>query len=69
MDENKERFIKALSNALVMYSRTGVSRLEYMKRNGFEYVKIKFADGSTKAVDITADSCIAIMNDVWRALV
>ena len=69
MDENKERFIKALSNALVMYSRTGVSRLEYMTKNACEFIGIKFVNGFTKAVDITADSCIAIMNDVWRALV
>ena len=68
MKEDKSTFVKALGAALA-YSRTGVLDLDYHKdSDGFEGVTIVFADGDERTINVTADSCLAIMHDVYRAL-
>lgn len=39
-----------------------------MNNSSREIVTIVFSNGSMKHVDVTADSCIAIMHDVYKAL-
>lgn len=68
-NENKKAFISALETALIMYSRENITGLEYRKGDpAIEELIIHYGNGYTKAVDITADSCIAIMKDLARAL-
>jgi hypothetical protein len=68
-NENKKLFVSALETALIMYSREKIAKLEYaVTESGMEVVKIHFTSGSTVIQDVTADSCIAIMHDIWRAL-
>lgn len=69
MKENKAMFVKALGAALA-YSRESIADLDYIEdSNGFEGVTIIFANGDERTIDVTGDSCIAIMHDVYRALV
>lgn len=69
MREDKETFVKALGAALA-YSRAGVIDLDYDKDpDGFEAVTILFADGGERTVNVTGDSCLAIMSDIYKALV
>lgn len=73
MKEDKAMFVKALGAALA-YSRTGVIDLDYDKDpDGFEAVTIFFEDGGARAVNVTVnvtgDSCLAIMHDVYKALI
>jgi hypothetical protein len=43
--------------------------MSYDKDNdGFEAVTIDFGKGHSRTVNVTGDSCIAIMHDVYRAL-
>ena len=71
MDENKAAFVEALGEALAKYSeRSGVRRLTYRKdTDGFEAVTILFADGGERTVNVTGDSCLGIMSDVYKVLV
>lgn len=70
MDENKTAFVSALKTALILYSREEITEMEYQRRDdGTELVVISFVGGCTKKVNITGDSCIAIMSDVYRVLV
>ena len=66
--ENKERFIDKLGVILMLYSREKVIKLEYIKENSRECVEITYTNGYKKYVDITGDSCIAIMSDVYKAM-
>lgn len=69
MTENKELFISALESALILYSQEHIASLRYKKTgSGLELAEIHFTDGNTVYQDITSDSCIAIMHDLWRAL-
>jgi hypothetical protein len=75
MMENKEEFISTLETALIMYSRENIARLEYCRIGenikgdpAIEEIIIHFGNGYIKVIDITADSCIAIMKDLARAL-
>lgn len=69
MKEDKATFVKALGAALA-YSRTGIIDLDYNKDlDGFEAVTILFADGGERAVNVTGDSCLAIMHDIYKALI
>lgn len=68
MKEDKATFVKALGAALA-YSRTGVIDLDYNKDpDGFESVTIIF-ENDEKTVNVTYDSCLAIMHDVYKALI
>lgn len=69
MSENKSAFVKALGAALA-YSRAGVIDLDYDKDpDGFEAVTVLFADGGERTVNVTGDSCLAIMSDIYKAVV
>ena len=68
MKEDKATFVKALGAALA-YSRTGVIDLDYNKDpDGFESVTIIF-ENDEKTVNVTCDSCLAIMHDVYKTLI
>lgn len=66
--ENKRKFVASMSDALVLYSRQTVVELTYMECDQMELVMIRYTNGYVKYIDVTGDSCIAIMHDVWRAL-
>lgn len=66
--ENKRKFVASMSDALVLYSRQTVVELSYMERDKMELVMIRYTNGYVKYIDVTGDSCIAIMHDIWRAL-
>ena len=66
--EHKIEFIHALGDILRKYSREAVDRFEYENKKGSEYVVIIYRNGYRKKVCITGDSCIAIMNDVYHAM-
>ena len=66
--ENKRKFVASMSDALVLYSRQTVVELSYMERDNMELVMIRYTNGYVKYIDVTGDSCIAIMHDIWRAL-
>lgn len=69
MSENKTFFVSTLGVAL-SYSRTGVKELSYRKdADGFEGVTIRYANGKERTINVTGDSCLGIMNDVYKALV
>ena len=68
-DENKRLFISTLESALIMYSRVNLARLEYWVCNGDEYITVKFTTGFEKTINITGDSCLAIMQDVYSAMI
>ncbi len=68
MKENKAMFVKALGAALA-YSRESIANLDYIEdSDGFEAVTIDYGKGQSRTVNVTGDSCIAIMHDVYRAL-
>ncbi|MDE5792081.1 MAG: hypothetical protein K2H66_00990 [Oscillospiraceae bacterium] len=68
--EDKEKFVQAIGQVLHKYAiRTEVVRAEYVKDEKHEeFAVITFADESQKNICITADSCLAIMGDIYRAL-
>ncbi|MDE6677638.1 MAG: hypothetical protein K2K02_01225 [Ruminococcus sp.] len=66
--ENKEKFVDQLGLILMMYSRESVRELKYIKKDTTELAEITYTGGHKKYIDITGDSCIAIMKDVYRAL-
>ena len=66
--ENKKKFIENLGEILMMYSRENVTELKYIKEDSREYAEITYKNGSSKYVNITGDSCIAIMRDIHFAL-
>ena len=66
----KADFVAALGAALRDHSREDIFGLTYDKDpDGFEAVTILFINGTTKTINVTADSCIAIMKDVAKALI
>ena len=69
MNENKRQFLSSIELALILYSRIPITAIKYVvTENGFEYAEIHFVDAHVTRVNITGDSCIAILNDLWRAL-
>ena len=68
--ENKAQFVAELGDLLSLHSRAGVRWLKYYKdSDGFEAVDILFESGAVKTINVTADSCVAIMQDVAKALI
>lgn len=65
--ENKKKFIEKLGGILMMYSREKVIELKYIKDDSDEFVEI-ICTNCKKYINITGDSCIAIMKDISRAL-
>lgn len=67
--ENKERITHQLMLCLLA-TRAGedISDMSYFKGSGDEWVNITFMDGSWLPVNVTADSGIALIKDVIKAL-
>ena len=70
MSENKRDFVRELGELLRRYSREGIAGLTYDKdSDGFEAVTIRFGNDYEKTVNVTGDSVIAILSDVYKALI
>lgn len=68
--DHKADFVAELGRNLRENSREEIFGLTYDEDpDGFEAVTILFSSGNTKTVNVTADSCVAIMLDVARALI
>jgi hypothetical protein len=71
-NENKRGFVSALETALLLYSREKIAKINYDPHNeawdGLETLDIHFVGGRRKVIDVTGDSCIAIMQDIAGAL-
>lgn len=70
MEENKKLFVEKLGSLIKRQTRAGqtIKDLRYESSLIAERVVIVFYGGSTKAINITGDSCIAIMADITKAL-
>ena len=70
MAEDKKQFVEMLGELLRDHTRERVESLVYVEltNSNREIVTIVFANGSMKHVDVTADSCLAIMHDIYKAL-
>lgn len=69
MNENKADFTAELGALLAKYSREDIAALTYHKDDdGFEAVTIRYLNGYEKSLNVTGDSVIAIMVDVYKAL-
>jgi hypothetical protein len=67
--DSKADFVAALGAALRDHSREEIFGLTYDKDpDGFEAVTILYTNGCTRTVNVTGDSCIAIMQDVAKAI-
>lgn len=70
MEENKKLFVEKLGSLIKRQTRAGqnIKEFRYEVSLAAERVVIVFYGGYTKTVDITADSCLAIMHDICKAL-
>ena len=69
MQENKQAFVRELGELLKKYSREAVRELVYFEDSDrFEAVEIIYEDGYRRTVNVTADSIIAVMKDIARAM-
>lgn len=69
MQENKQAFVRELGELLKKYSREAVRELVYFEdSNRFEAVEIIYEDGHRRTVNVTADSVVAVMKDIARAM-
>ena len=67
--EDKATFVNVIGNALKLYSREPIGALRYFtKDSGQELVQIEYESGNIIYQDVTADSCLAIMHDLYKAL-
>ena len=67
--QDKAKFVQMLGEALhECATRTEVLKAEYVQKGCEEFVVITFTDESQKVVCVTADSCLAIMGDIYKAL-
>lgn len=70
MDENKEGFVQELGKLLSKYSREDIAGMSYEKdSDGFEAVTIRYTNGYEKTANVTGDSVIGILSDVYKALI
>lgn len=67
--EKKREFIEALGDILREYSRENVDYIDYVMNDCGEYAVITFKNGYRKQVNITGDSCAAVLHDIYRVLV
>ncbi|MBR1723419.1 MAG: hypothetical protein IJ723_00120 [Ruminococcus sp.] len=68
-NDNKPAFVAELGRNLREHTREEIFGLDYDEdSDGFEAVTILYTNGCTRTVNVTGDSCIAIMQDVARAL-
>jgi hypothetical protein len=68
-EDLKSSFVAELGRVLRNYTRTDVMSLLYSAEGSEEYVEILFINHYTKKICVTGDSCLAIMHDVYRALI
>ena len=69
MNENKRAFLSSIETAMILYSRIPITEIKYVvTENGYEYAEIHFVNAHVTRVNITGDSCIAILHDLYRAL-
>lgn len=69
MQENKQAFVRELGELLKKYSREAVRELVYFEDSDrFEAVEIIYEDGHRRTLNVTADSIIAVMKDIARAM-
>ena len=70
-EENKKLFVEKLGSLIKRQTRQGqaIKDIHYEVSLVAERVVIQYYNGYTKNVDVTADSCLAIMHDVYRALI
>ena len=67
MEENKAGFVRELGELLAKYSREDIAGMNYDKdSDGFEAVTIRY--GYEKTANVTGDSVIGILSDVYKAL-
>ena len=67
--EKKREFIEALGDILREYTLENVNYISYATVNGQEYAQIVYMNGYRKQVNITGDSCAAVLHDIYRVLV
>lgn len=69
MEENKAGFVQELGELLAEYSREDIAGMNYDKdSDGFEAVTIRYTNGYEKTANVTGDSVIGILSDVYKAL-
>jgi hypothetical protein len=70
MEENKKLFVEKLGSLIKRQTRAGqtINDLRYESTLIGERVVIVFNGGFTKAINITGNSCIAIMAVITKAL-
>ena len=66
--DNKKKFVEGLGTLFMMYSREKVKEFKYFEEDSKELVEITYANDSCKYVNITGDSCISILRDIYYAL-
>lgn len=67
--DKKPEFVARLGELLKDYSREPVEKMVYECDIMGEAVYIYFENGYQKRVNVNCDSCIAIMADVYKALI
>ncbi len=72
MEENKKMFVEKLGSLIIRQTRAGKSIKNIHYEHGVpchnEYVVIEYLSGNIKRVNITGNSCIAIMCDIYNVL-
>ena len=67
--QDKAKFVQMIGQALhECATRTEVIKAEYVRDGCEEFAVVTFTDDSQKTICITADSCLAIMGDIYKAL-
>lgn len=71
LGENKKLFVEKLGSLIKRQTRQGqtIEDIHYETSLVAERVVIKYYGGYVKYVDVTADSCLAIMHDIYKALI
>ncbi|MDE6035992.1 MAG: hypothetical protein K2G36_08805 [Ruminococcus sp.] len=66
--ENKKKFVEGLGEIFMMHSREKVEEFKYFIEDSKEFVEITYTNRSVKYVNITGDSCVSILRDIYQAL-
>ena len=71
MTENKKLFVEKLGSLIKRQTREGraIKSIYYAVSLTTEYVVIERWAGSAQKINVTGDSCAAIMHDVYKALI
>ena len=70
MEENKKLFVEKLGSLIKRQTRAGqtIKEIHYEVSLVAERVVINHWNGCSEYVDVTGDSCLAIMADITKAL-